>query len=119
MTRPSPFVTETPRRLLRDRLPSLVRGRRALVALGLLVIGLGLVLNWRWLVAVGAAPLIVSVLPCLAMCALGFCMNQMVASHDKVSLGATAENDGNTGLLASPRSCCASVEKPTTTETSR
>lgn len=36
-------------------------------------IGLGVALNWSWLSAAGAAPLILSVLPSAAMCALGLC----------------------------------------------
>ena len=31
-------------------------------------------MNWGWLVAVGAAPLILSLAPCIAMCGLGLCM---------------------------------------------
>jgi hypothetical protein len=31
-------------------------------------------LNWGWLTAVGAAPILLAVLPCAAMCALGLCM---------------------------------------------
>jgi hypothetical protein len=30
--------------------------------------------NWDWLVALGLAPLLLSALPCLAICALGLCM---------------------------------------------
>lgn len=33
-------------------------------------------LGWKWLVATGVASLLLSVLPCLAMCALGMCMNR-------------------------------------------
>ena len=36
----------------------------------------GLFLGWEWLVAVGAASLIVAVAPCLVMCALGLCMSR-------------------------------------------
>lgn len=36
----------------------------------------GLALNWNWLVAVGVAPLLLSALPCVAMCALGLCMSR-------------------------------------------
>ncbi|EYD71462.1 hypothetical protein Lokhon_03111 [Limimaricola hongkongensis DSM 17492] len=43
-----------------------------LVALA--VIGTGMALNWGWLTAIGAAPLILSFAPCAAMCALGLCM---------------------------------------------
>lgn len=37
----------------------------------------GIVSNWSWLVAAGIAPLLLSVLPCVAMCALGLCMSRM------------------------------------------
>jgi len=36
-------------------------------------IGVGLVFGWDWLVAAGIAPIIISVLPCVAMCVLGLC----------------------------------------------
>jgi hypothetical protein len=57
---------------------SAVAGRRTLVAaFGLGIIATGAVLNWDWLVAIGAAPVILAVLPCLVMCgvmgALGLC----------------------------------------------
>jgi hypothetical protein len=48
---------------------------RGLTISGVAVVALGLVLNWSWFVAVGAAPLILSLAPCAAMCALGLCMN--------------------------------------------
>ena len=49
------------------------RGRPALLWMAIFAIGAGLVFGWDWLVAAGVAPLIVSVLPCLAMCAIGLC----------------------------------------------
>src|SRR3546814_5794878 len=52
-------------------------GRRGLIALAALVAVMGAALNWSWLVALGVAPLLLSLLPCLAMCALGLCMNRM------------------------------------------
>lgn len=33
--------------------------------------------QWSWLVAVGAAPLLLSVAPCVAMCGLGLCMHRL------------------------------------------
>lgn len=54
---------------LRSRL-----GTRGLVILGGAVIVAGLAFNWSWLVAIGVAPLLLTALPCLAMCALGVCM---------------------------------------------
>ncbi len=52
-------------------------GRRGLLVLAAAVLVAGLALNWRWLVAAGIAPLLLSALPCVAMCALGLCMNRM------------------------------------------
>lgn len=51
--------------------------RLGLLAIAGLAIVAGLAFNWSWLVAAGVAPLIVGVLPCVAMCALGFCMMGM------------------------------------------
>ncbi|MEQ8164705.1 MAG: hypothetical protein RID96_19910 [Nitratireductor sp.] len=51
--------------------------RRGLLVLAGLAIAAGLALNWSWLAAAGIAPILISVLPCLAMCALGLCMNRM------------------------------------------
>lgn len=47
---------------------------RALIMLAALVLVLALALNWNWLLAVGIVPLLISVLPCVAMCAFGLCM---------------------------------------------
>jgi len=45
----------------------------ALAAVALIV---GLALNWSWLVAAGLAPLLLSVPPCLAMCAVHLCARE-------------------------------------------
>ena len=52
--------------------------RRGLLVLAGLAIAAGLALNWSWLAAAGIAPILISVLPCLAMCALGLCMNKVI-----------------------------------------
>lgn len=54
--------------------PSWLRGRRAVALVTLAAVGAGLVLGWPSLVALGVAPVLVSLLPCAAMCALGVCM---------------------------------------------
>jgi hypothetical protein len=51
-------------------------GRRGLLILAGLAITAGLALNWNWLVTAGIAPILIGVLPCVAMCALGLCMNR-------------------------------------------
>jgi hypothetical protein len=53
-------------------------GRRAWWIAGTLALVAGAALNWSWLVAIGVAPLLVAALPCVAMCALGLCMNRMM-----------------------------------------
>lgn len=52
-------------------------GRRGLFVVATVTIGAGLVFNWSWLVAAGIAPILLTALPCVAMCALGLCMNKM------------------------------------------
>jgi hypothetical protein len=66
--------------LLRDWLHALrywLRGRNGVIALVVLAVVIGGALNWSWVVAIGIAPLLITVLPCAAMCALGLCMNRM------------------------------------------
>lgn len=61
---------------------------RVLLTLAAIAIVAGLAFNWNWLVAAGLAPILISVLPCLVMCALGACMmcrsseNQSAAVRD-------------------------------------
>ena len=38
------------------------------------MIAAGVALNWSWLVAIGVAPLLLTALPCMVMCAVGVCM---------------------------------------------
>lgn len=61
------------RRPLTDRLPRWLAGWRGLAILGILLVVAGLYAGWGWLAAVGLAPLILSVAPCLVMCAVGLC----------------------------------------------
>jgi len=51
--------------------------RTSFIALTLAGAGAGLFFGWGWLVAAGLAPLLVAVLPCAAMCALGLCASRM------------------------------------------
>ncbi|CAM4199518.1 hypothetical protein [Palleronia rufa] len=48
--------------------------RRGLIIAGIAIAGAGAALNWGWLTAVGAAPLLLALAPCALMCALGLCM---------------------------------------------
>jgi hypothetical protein len=72
-------------------------GRRGLIAAGAAIVVAGLAFNWTWLVAAGIAPLLLSVLPCVAMCALGLCMNRMTGRAcptEDVSPKAAGDADG-------------------------
>ena len=73
MTTERPATTATPRVPLVLRMPWLSK-RRIVVLAGLGTLAAGLALNWGWLTAVGAAPILVALAPCAAMCALGLCM---------------------------------------------
>lgn len=59
-----------PRRIL----PPWLTRRRILTIAGIATVAVGLYLNWSWLSAIGAAPIILALLPCAAMCGLGMCM---------------------------------------------
>lgn len=49
-------------------------GRRGLILAAMTVIAVGLWLNWGWMTALGAAPLILAIAACAVMCGLGLCM---------------------------------------------
>ena len=55
---------------------------RGLVILATVVVTAGVALSWSWLVAAGIAPLLLGVLPCVAMCAVGLCMNKKAGRSD-------------------------------------
>jgi hypothetical protein len=48
-----------------------LRSRNGVIVLIMLAVMAGAALNWSWLVAVGIAPLLLTMLPCAAMCAIG------------------------------------------------
>ncbi len=66
VAKPDPFW-----RTLTTRLTSW-RGIMLVAAIAIIA---ALTLNWTWLMAIGVAPLLVSVLPCLVMCGVGICMS--------------------------------------------
>jgi len=51
--------------------------RTLLVVAALILLATGMFVKWDWLVAAGIAPLILGLLPCAAMCALGLCASRM------------------------------------------
>ena len=70
--------------------------RRLIILAVILIVG-GVALNWGWLVAAGLAPILIALLPCAVMCALGMCMHKM-GDGDK----AGNKNVGRTPALAAP-----------------
>jgi hypothetical protein len=62
-----------PGRALYDFVRPWFSGRRGLIIGGIAIVATGLALGWNWLSAIGAAPIILSLAPCAAMCALGAC----------------------------------------------
>ena len=56
------------------RLRQYAGNRLVLVGVAAVLVALGLYLGWGWLAALGLAPIILSLAPCVAMCALGLCM---------------------------------------------
>jgi hypothetical protein len=72
-------------------LRGLAGDRRALIGAGVLALVLGAAFNWSWLIAVGVAPVLLAVLPCAAMCALGLCAMSMNRSSPGATSPATAD----------------------------
>ncbi|MGH6742257.1 MAG: hypothetical protein ACREDY_25065 [Bradyrhizobium sp.] len=68
---PAPSATATACGTLES---SLVRAKPWLIGAALLVIMVALYLGWDWLAATGTAGVLLSLAPCLIMCALGLCM---------------------------------------------
>lgn len=78
MSQLTDFPRSPSRASLLERLRDYWGGRRGLVALGGLALVAGVGLNWGWLTAVGVTPILLAILPCAAMCALGLCMPGMM-----------------------------------------
>lgn len=86
---------------MKDTTPNAERGSQGiraifrqpiiLVSLLALIIGVGLYLNWPALVALGLAPLILTLAPCALMCAIGLC--GMSSSRTKGGLKPPSQDD--------------------------
>src|SRR3546814_17231971 len=69
--------------------------RYVLLALSAVALVAGLTLNWGWLAAAGIAPILISLAPCAAMCALGFCMSRAGGkSFQKIGMAAGGGKGG-------------------------
>ena len=85
-----PATPEPLGRRLRSRAAPWLRGRRGLILGGAVLLAGGLALGWGWLAALGIAPVIVALAPCLAMCGLGACMMMMGNSSGSASVAVDA-----------------------------
>jgi hypothetical protein len=74
-----------------------LRDRRVLIAIAVVAVVGGGVLNWGWLVAIGVAPIILAIAPCAAMCAVGLCSMNMMGKKGGASCHkeAVTEEKGN------------------------
>ena len=73
---------------VRDLVRAWFTGRRGLVIGGIAIVAAGLYLSWGWLAAIGAAPIILSLAPCAAMCAIGAC--SMMKGNSSCAKGTAA-----------------------------
>jgi len=55
-------------------LPNWLGGSRGLIVAAIFAVAMGMAFGWPALVALGVAPIILSLLPCAVMCAFGLCM---------------------------------------------
>ncbi len=85
-----------------DQLRGWLVSPRGLIVVSLVVIGTGLALGWNWVVAAGFAPLLLSLAPCAAMCALGVCM--MAKGNTSCAKPGSAENAGAPAATSESRS---------------
>ena len=65
-----------------------------LIGLTVAALGAGLFFGWSSLAALGVTTFIVSLLPCLAMCALGLCMGRMGKKDAATPTSASLPPDG-------------------------
>lgn len=77
-------------------------GRKGLILLTVAAVGAGIFLNWGWLVAVGAAPVLLAVAPCAVMCALGLCMNRVCNKSGTVQSQSDNQDSNSTSTSATP-----------------
>ena len=85
VSRPSGAAVSTLARDLAYDARHYLGGRRGLLLLAGAAVIAGAALNWGWLATAGIAPLLLSVLPCAAMCALGLCMSRMGGSRSSLN----------------------------------
>jgi hypothetical protein len=89
------------------RLSRSLRSRRALIVLAAAAFALGVGFNWSWVVAAGIAPLLLSALPCVVMCALGLCVMRMGGRSNDAVVAASPSSAPSASMHSTDPSCCA------------
>ena len=105
-----PSTDTSDRSLARDILDAAryyLGDRRTLFVLAVVLIVGGIALNWGWLVAAGLAPILIALLPCAVMCALGLCMHKMAGGahggkQSGAANGAIDHQEGEPAALIDP-----------------
>ncbi|MBI1774440.1 MAG: hypothetical protein HYR63_03745 [Proteobacteria bacterium] len=87
-------------------------GRRGLIVAAIVLSTVGLSLGWGWLAAIGVAPILLSVLPCLAMCALGICMQSMGGKSCSTQAGQAPSMPETSSVVNPPIGPLASAARP-------
>jgi hypothetical protein len=95
---------------LADRAGRLLRSPGGLIGLAIVLIVIGGAFSWNWLVALGAAPLLLGVAPCLIMCALGLCMVGM--GNRSSGISAAGSSEGASLSQSGSVSCCSRPQGP-------
>jgi hypothetical protein len=75
--------------------------RSGLLVLGGIALTLGVGLNWAWLAAAGITPILIGLLPCAAMCALGLCLPRLLRPAEDAHV-APRDTSSNATLAESP-----------------
>lgn len=91
-----------------------------IVSLSTAAVVAGIALNWNWVVAMGLAPILISVLPCAVMCALGLCFHRLFTAQGGQSLSAvSSDRVADLAAQSTPPpppapTCCSEQEEPPT-----
>src|ERR1700742_3310424 len=94
-------IVQRPMPSLRGLATAWLGSRRALVMTGIVVVLVGMALGWKWLTAIGIAPVILSLAPCAAMCAIGACaMMKGASSAAKPDSANSPESPGQVATSA-------------------
>jgi len=66
--------------------------RTVVIALATVAVAAGLFFGWGWVAAAGLSSIVLGVLPCVAMCAAGLCMNRFGQKNACAGSGQTPVN---------------------------